>query len=409
MIETYLDTYKNKYKNLELVIRPWCNHNCDYCYINKYGKELYPTQETNIDKILINIVEIINYVVITKQIPIENIYLFSGDLFTDNLLWLILEIFLKIKLSNCNIIIPLHPSFISEPNFEKQFEKYYNLLKQVNINLAISISADGRKIDRNKSYNYNDVIDFAEKYNFVFHPMISASNVNKWQKNYDWWMRHVDRQPAIMEVRNDDWTQDKIDAYLKVLDHIFDKRIEVCDNDINKFAYHYFIGDGVNNTPLGLPYYDIIKPIFTNRKGMLCTLQDTLSFDVSNKNLIPCHRISYEQFRAAKLEDNILVSENDTTFVTLHNLTRKGQPKCVNCIIRDYCMGSCFGAQFEAHGDLFTPNDSVCSLFQQKLIFIINKLYTTQTLQTGIQNGWASQSFLNSLNKLQKEVDKQYV
>jgi len=66
MIETYLDTYKNKYKNLELVIRPWCNHNCDYCYINKYGKELYPTQETNIDKILINIVEIINYVVITK-------------------------------------------------------------------------------------------------------------------------------------------------------------------------------------------------------------------------------------------------------------------------------------------------------------------------------------------------------
>jgi hypothetical protein len=64
---------------------------------------------------------------------------------------------------------------------------------KANMRIWLSISADGRKIDRDKSYNYNDVIDFAEKYNFIFHPMISATNVQKWSKNYDWWMRHVDQ------------------------------------------------------------------------------------------------------------------------------------------------------------------------------------------------------------------------
>ena len=406
MIETYLENNKNKYKNLELIIKPQGNSNYDYCHIDNNLKDIYSKQENDINKILTNILKVIQYVFLTKMFYIENIYLLLGDLFTDNLLWLILELFLQINMSNVNIFVPVDSSFITEPDFEALFKRYYNLLKQRNINLILFISADGRKIDTNKTYNYNDIIDFAEQYHFILHPTISASNIHKWIKNYDWWMRHVDMPPAIMEARNNDWTQDKIDTYLNVLNHIFDKRIEMCNNDIEKFAYHYFIGDGKNNTLPKIPYYDIIKPIFTNKNNILCSLQNTLCFDVSDNTLVPCHQIAHEQFRAAKLEDNKLISQNDVMFANLHSITRKGLPKCVNCLVKEYCIGNCFAAQFKAHGDLFTPNETVCSLFQQKIIFLIKKLVDTQTIQVGIQNKWVNQSFLNSLNKLSKDIEE---
>ena len=409
MIETYIDDQRNKYEILELVVRPQCNHNCEYCYIKQYGNELYPQQENNITNILTNINQILDYIFKIKQLPIKTISIFSGNLFEGNLFWLILSLIYKLQIPGLNVLFSVHPAFIIEPNFVEMFDMYNQMFLKANMRIWLSISADGRKIDRDKSYNYNDVIDFAEKYNFIFHPMISATNVQKWSKNYDWWMRHVDQQPMIMEVRNDDWTQDKIDEYIKVLDHIFNYRIEMCNNDLEKFAYHYFIGDGENNTLKKLPYYDIIKPIFTNKKSFLCTLQNTLTFDVTDNTLLPCHRIAYSQFRGAQLIDGKLVDKNTSSFITLGSMTRQGHPKCSGCIIKQFCMGPCMGAQFEAHGDLFTPNDTVCNLMQQKIIYLFKQLTESGVLQIGIQNGWASKSFVNNINKLAKDVDKLYV
>ena len=400
LLEIYIDENKNKYTNLELIIKPHCNHNCDYCYINHYGDELYPIEENNTVTILSNISEILKYVFVIKKLPIYNITLFSGNLFEDNLLWSILTLIENFKIKGLNIYIPLYPSFIKENYFIDLFEYYYNRFKKLGMNIIISISMDGRKVNTDRSYNYNDVIDFAEQYNYYFHSMVSASNVHKWIKNYDWWMRHVDMQPMIKEVRDNNWTQDKVDIYLKFLNHIFEKRLELCENDIEKFTYHYFMGDGANNTLMRLPYYDIIKPIFTDRKGMLCTLQNTLSFDVSTNILIPCHRIAYDQFKAAQLQDEKLVLNNVSTFMTLGSISRKGLPSCNSCIIKDFCMGPCPGAQFEAHGDLFTPNETVCNLFQYKILFILDKLAKMGALEIAIQNEWINKEFQNKINKM---------
>ena len=55
MLKTFLNNYlfKNKIKNklvasnadVELIIRPECNQKCSYCYITKYGNELYPPEK----------------------------------------------------------------------------------------------------------------------------------------------------------------------------------------------------------------------------------------------------------------------------------------------------------------------------------------------------------------------------
>ena len=40
----------------------------------------------------------------------------------------------------------------------------------------------------------------------------------------------------MLEVRNNDWTQESIENYKKFLKHIFEDRLNDCNNDINTMA-----------------------------------------------------------------------------------------------------------------------------------------------------------------------------
>ena len=392
MIETYISENKNKYKNLELIIRPSCKENCDYCYLTKYGKELFPREEKNTKNILSHISQILNYIFNIQQIQIQNIYLYSGNLFENDLYSSILSlIYTNFKRQGLNVISYVAPSFINESQFIKTFQFYKLKYKRVGMDINLIIEANGRKIDKNKSYNYNDIINFAERYNCQFYSLITPDNIYKWRKNYDWWMRHTDKLPIIKELRDDNWSQESIDYYLKFLDYIFDKQFEKYNNNIKSMTYHYLA-----EAPelLALP----LKKI--------CHLSDTLTFNITNNTLVLCPRLAYPQFQTAILQDNKLISRNATIYTTLNTINKTSLPKCNTCIVKDFCSGNCLGAQFEAHGDLFTSNDTVCSLLQQKIIFLLTKLSKTGILNEAIQNNWVDPIFLKNINKLIQKIDK---
>ena len=71
---------------LELFITPTCNQKCEYCYIARYGHNLYPIQERlSNEQILNNIQMVLDFFFDKKQLYIYHWELFAGDLFYDNL------------------------------------------------------------------------------------------------------------------------------------------------------------------------------------------------------------------------------------------------------------------------------------------------------------------------------------
>ena len=65
--------------SLELQITPVCNKSCEYCYLIKYGDELYPKEIRNQDVILNNISILLDYYK-SKGFKLPRVDLFSGEI-----------------------------------------------------------------------------------------------------------------------------------------------------------------------------------------------------------------------------------------------------------------------------------------------------------------------------------------
>jgi sulfatase maturation enzyme AslB (radical SAM superfamily) len=81
-------------RGIELIIRPQCNQKCEYCYITRYGTDLYPlhTRISN-EEICNRIDRILDWVFNTKGVFINRWELFAGDLFYDDLAFDIFDVF----------------------------------------------------------------------------------------------------------------------------------------------------------------------------------------------------------------------------------------------------------------------------------------------------------------------------
>ena len=96
---------------IELIVRPECNQTCEYCYIARYGKDLYPYHErVGKEQIVKNLDIFLNYIFNEKKVFIEQWELFAGDMFYDGLYFDILDVLLLVifrllsmmnKLQNC--------------------------------------------------------------------------------------------------------------------------------------------------------------------------------------------------------------------------------------------------------------------------------------------------------------------
>lgn len=411
---------------MELIIRPECNQKCEYCYVARYGDALYPHAERiNNEQILKNIDILLDYIFNTKGIYIEHWELFAGDMFYDNLFFDVLDVFYKhldrlyekyapVFVFNEGLILtPTNFSFITDDDKCKRVNEYIEKFRKFNWDIGFSVSTDGKyAVDTREKRPLDDAY-FDKLFQWTqdhprngFHPIVAASNVKNAIQNYEWWRDMFDKWygpndprgflPYFLEARNDEWTTENIQDYNRLLDFMVEDRLRMCNNDIDHLAYHLFRGDGLNGTLKGIEFSDMIDvrvPETADKQERAnCSLSSLFVVNMADLSLVPCHRLTYHQFRGGNFiveNDKIvgLQAKNATGFLNIIMLPGDALPKCANCIYTTICHRGCFGAQFEASGEVFLPALSVCELMKASRYFLIRKYWDMGVLESAKRQG----------------------
>lgn len=409
-------------EGIELIIRPECNQTCEYCYIYNYGKELYPIEERIDNKQILNNLKSLLQYFNKRYCYINHWELFAGDLFYDNLYFDIADIFYDyfLDLYNKNnvlfknnrvveIITPCNFSFCHDKEKIIRLKEYIAKFKKINVILGFSWSHDGkysadiREKEELSDEFYKDVFTLINEEEFGIHAMISYEGIDNAIQNFDWWVEQYntylpDRKgifPYSLEVRNSGWTKETIDKYLKLLNHVIDYEFNLCNKDPKVFA-HFIYNKG--RKKYGCPDYNPendfsvlhFKEHAPNKMG--CTLGHALSINLSNLTFVPCHRLTYPQFRGAKFILEEAKTENEylnsklskeiididcdlgmNAYLNIEFLSRDYRPGCSICEYKGMCLQGCLGSQYETFSDFNIPIPEVCQLLKAKIDFIINK------------------------------------
>jgi hypothetical protein len=255
------ERFKDNAGHIELYITPECNQKCTYCYLQKHMEDLYPKEIRNKEQILKNIELLLNYF-IESNFNLTRLDLFSGEIwgypYSLKIFDIILAAIDRGLQVNC-ISIPTNGSFCFSKNLIKILESYIAKFDRRNVRLSFSLSYDGplldnearpingQKIEKNEEFLTN-MVNFAKRNNYGFHPMIDASTIEKQIDNYKAWIDIIHKyyHPKDMltyyglimqlEVRDGKWTEDKIISYLKWLKFLIDTDInEFFHNNVNDF------------------------------------------------------------------------------------------------------------------------------------------------------------------------------
>ena len=384
------DFFKN---SLEIIVTSDCNLKCEYCYLYRYGDSLYPKNIRNRQTILNNLKILLDYL-IEKKYRIDRLDIFSGEIWESDFGIEILEILFKYLKDNKifnKILIPSNGSFINNSYFSSKIKNLIKRFKDIGVLLMFSISIDGKILEnytrsfkkeennelRTDEY-YDNIFKFVQMNNFGFHPMVSAYGIEKWIDNYDWWVQmlkkynmSIDRL-MMLEVRNDNWTKESIDMYLKFLNHVIDYKFKYIYNE-NKveFAKKQF---GISNN---IGYNNTALLQVGNR--FTCNIQRAPHIRLGDLSIVPCHRTAYDKFKFG----NFIVEDNKIKDIEAYNPElairillgnqKALQFNCYKCAYQDFCIGGCIGSQYESTGELFLPIYSVCNLIKAKIDFLIDK------------------------------------
>lgn len=388
----YFEKMKAQEMVLELFIDSDCNLKCSYCYITKHKMELSPDTSDK-SRIIKNIDDIISFV--KEKIDGKFVLdIFSGEFFALPYWDKVFDVILKHSDSISYITIPTNMTFIASDESTELVQKYINDFKSRSVDIYLSASTEGYVLEdttrklinkdeiiRDVSY-FDKLFSFCEKNGIGFHPMVSSFNIEKWPENYDWFMIMYKRHdyfgaehdflsgPMMLEVRDDDWSNEKIESYLKFLNHVIDRKSSMINTkeDLEIFIKSLFFKP--------LHFYDNISimKIGDDIKGISCAIQTSLAVRCIDKAIIPCHRTSYEQFVAGYIDDNNeIVAKNISPFISILSAKGSNLPICNSCSIKDYCIKGCLGSQYEYSKELFIPNETVCNLFKAKTVFLLKK------------------------------------
>jgi radical SAM protein with 4Fe4S-binding SPASM domain len=235
--------------------------------------------------------------------------------------------------------------------------------------------------------------NWCDKYKYGFHPMVNAHSIEKWKEQGEWWIRKIKERnldlyqcTMFLEVRNDEWTEDKIKHYLAYLNTMVNLTLELIhDNDLERYI-RTVLRCPIDGERKRVNNYDAQGFNFTGaNKG--CGIDRLLSIRLGDLAWVPCHRLSYEKLIYGRLsvnEDKKIVgieALNIPLFVGINSLSYKGHFKCDTCPIAQICTRGCYGAQFEAHKEIYYPCETVCDLYKARFIFLYHK-YTSM----GIMN-----------------------
>lgn len=385
-LQTISGTNLQNDANLEIFITNQCNQSCEYCYLVKYP-DLYPCAKDH--PTLINNLKILFNYLIEKDYYIPEINFFTGEIWQSqfglDILDLTFEYCYEKGLGIGEIIIPSNCSFIIDRDATDKIQQRINKFSKFGIPLKFSISVDGKYVDngvrpRNSKTIYTDefydnLFIFAKRNFFCFHPMISAAGIEHWSENYKWWVQmhnyyNIDIfKSMFFEVRNNDWTDEKIKIYCKLLEEMADDFLTtVCNNDITQFADVMAM---IRNAPIittgYLPFFMQKSDTFPN-----CTLATELHVRLGDLALIPCHRTCYNKYLYGhfvveddKIVDIKAINPQMAIQVYMGNIMYT-IPGCDTCLWRETCLHQCFGCAIENSKDPFFPIYGVCKMLKAK-------------------------------------------
>ena len=383
---------------VELFITSDCNLKCEYCYLHKYSDQLYPKEYRDEQLILDNLNSLLKYF-IKRDINPQRIDLFSGEIWGTNFSDKIFKILYNYKNKNkqvllSNITIPSNYTFILNEQHTKKIENWIQYFKDIGITLNFSASIDGLIVDnetrtfkgnngteRTEENFYNKVFSFCKKHNYGFHPMVAPSSIDKWIENFKWWTKKLSEYEIsldrlmMLEVRNNEWDNTKIEHYLKFLNYCIEYYYNIeYRGRLKEFLYNIFLLPNTEKCYKEKFYTNYSFSHFSHSKG--CSITDSLCIRLGDLSIIPCHRTSIDRFiygQFVKDKDNIICGiRSDNISLALKILTSNPNlyPKCDICNIRNFCIKGCFGAQYENSNELLFPCDSVCKLFNAKYKFL---------------------------------------
>lgn len=384
----YYNFFKKGEKSIEIFLNGICKANCEYCYLKKHQKELFPIELYNKDKIINNLQLILNWYIENKFTC--TIDIFSGEWLTTELRTPVLNILyntfknIKPPFRPKAITIPDNMLFIKNKQYTEEIQSYINKFKELKIPLFLSASIDGKYCDFGRTEVddsfYNDVISFIEKNNFGVHPMISSSNIKYWIQNYLWFYEKSPRiatQMMMLEVRNETWDKQSITELLKFCDFLIDFRLKnTFNNNLKKYANFIFndVKEFKNYSPERIYYQNFDK----GRDRITCSIQTSLPIRVSDLKIILCHRLAYKELELGTFEikDNKIISaipENIALLIMKIYMKKSCLPHCEKCPITGICLGHCLGNAYENYKNPLVPPKQVCDLYRAKNSFLIQK------------------------------------
>lgn len=436
LLETFLDAtfkpigqskfYTSKtFEHLELIITPECNQRCDYCYITKYGKDLYPKhRRANKETSMANLKMIMDYLIYEKHYIFKEYELFAGDMYTTGYMLDVFNLLLPYfqyvykKVPELNdemdirIIVPSNLRFVIDTEFTQQLLEVIKEFEKLGVIMNFSWSHDGKyssdvreKTELTDEF-YEAAFKFCNDTGAGIHPMICAAATPHLIDNYKWWVEMFEKYfpdrfaaqdyaPRFLVVRNgDEWNEESIELYLNYLKFRFEDLIEKYDGDMDKLAKMLFRADGAE--VINGDIFDIINYTPLGQEGaMCCSLQKGLMIRISDLAIVPCHRLSYDHFIGGWFEVDEeskkiigLKANNVATLIDTKSHKANLAPVCASCWNVNFCLGGCLGAQYEWSGELYLPIPSVCVLLKAQTSFILKMLCDTGILQYAHQHDY---------------------
>lgn len=384
----------NSTAEIELYITNKCNQHCEYCYLYNNDK-IYPKDGNNQENIISNLKIFLSWLIKKDYLYIPKFSLFSGEIWHTSLglevLKAILEAIqkgLKVK----QIMIPTNAFFTQKDETLQPILQLREEFLLYDTSLCFSISIDGAKIeDTNRPLNSTDVThndDYYEKiFSFskytgnLFHPMVAATTIEKWEENFFWWKEQIKKyglpnvhsSAMMLEVRNNDWTPEKIKSYCKFLRTLaLDFFENVCESNLKTFS-EFVLGNSY--FPEDFAYLPWVLTKAGNQPS--CSIPYQFCVRLGDLAICPCHRTAYDK----NLYGYFNVDKGEITGISSKNFYLAGRiltannilcsPKCNNCIYREYCIKGCYGSQLENHKDMFMSIDELCLFFSEKIKTIV--------------------------------------
>ena len=383
---------------LELFLTSACNQRCEYCYLINHP-ELYPKEVNNRKTIIKNLYIFLDWA-LSNEFTIPMLDLFSGEIWHTDFGLEVLDILYDYKVNKglqlMGIMIPSNCSFVHDDKTLYEIQNRINAFYNAGVILKFSISVDGKIVeDEVRPLNdgttlikddvfYERLFNFAKHNGYGFHPMIAAASISKWIENFEWWksMLHKYDLPLdflmMLEVRNDDWSEENLQDLKAFMAHLVDDVITYHNgklDDIVDDLLSLNITYQINHQESQLWGRETSYTPFTfgdDRGFYGCTISSHLTVRLGDLAILPCHRLGYNQqvYGYFKVENDTIVDiVANNPHLAIHILMtdkRFSTAGCDSCVFRGICFGCCKGQSRESTGDPIHNDPKVCNFLKRK-------------------------------------------